>query len=177
VAYVEVFSRCVIGVVFLVSAWSKRPGSFTQFSDSLATMRLLPARAVVPVAGVVVGLETVVVLLMALLPAPGFALAVVLLLGFAGAIAVVLRRGVQASCRCFGGSGAAPFRVHHIVRNLVLVAVAVAGFVAVLAGAALTWQAVALGAVPGVVVALLVTRLDDLVALFAPAPPVPVRRR
>ena len=106
----------------------------------------------------------------ALLPAPAFALAVVLLLAFAGAIAVVLRRGVQASCRCFGGSGAAPFRPHHIVRNLVLVAVAVTGLVAVLAGPALTWEAVALGAVPGVVVALLVTRLDDLVALFSPTP-------
>jgi hypothetical protein len=170
VAYVDVFCRCVIGVVFLVSAWSKRPGSFKEFSDSLAAMRLLPARSVVPVAAFVVFVEAAVVLLMVLLPAPGFALAVVLLLAFAGSIGVVLRRGVQASCRCFGGSGAAPFRPHHIVRNLVLVAVAVAGLVAVLTGPALTWQAAALGAVPGAVVALLVTRLDDLVALFAPAP-------
>jgi hypothetical protein len=184
VAYVEVFSRCLIGVVFLVSAWSKRPGSgrFRQFSDSLAAMRLLPSRAVVPVAGVVVAAETAVVLLLLpqpvrLLAAAGFALAVVLLLAFAVSIGMVLRRGVQASCRCFGGSGSAPFRRHHIARNLVLVAVAVAGLVAVLAEPALTWEAVILGAVPGAVVALLVTRLDDLVALFTPAPPVPVRRR
>lgn len=182
-AYVEVFSRCLIGVVFLVSAWGKRPGSgrFRQFSDSLAAMRLLPARAVVPVAGVVVALETAVVLL--LLPLPvrplavaGFALAIVLLLGFAVSIGLVLRRGVQASCRCFGGSGAAPFRRHHIVRNLVLVALAVAGVVAALGEPALSWEAAALGAVPGAVVGLLVTRLDDLVELFAP-PPAAVRRR
>lgn len=183
-AYVEVFSRCLIGVVFLVSAWSKRPvgGRFRQFSDSLAAMRLLPARAVVPVAGVVVAAETAVVLL--LLPQPvrplaavGFALAVLLLAGFAVAIGMVLRRGVQASCRCFGGSGAAPFRRHHIVRNVMLIAVAGAGVVAALAAPAMSWEAVALGGVPGAVVALLVTRLDDLVELFAPAPPVSARRR
>jgi hypothetical protein len=184
VAYVEVFSRCLIGVVFLVSAWGKRPGSgrFRQFSDSLAAMRLLPARAVVPVAGIVVAAETAVVVL--LLPLPlrppavaGFALAIVLLLGFAVSIGMVLRRGVQASCRCFGGSGAAPFRPHHIVRNLVLVAAAVAGLVAAVAGPALTWPAVVLGGVPGAIVALVVTRLDDVVDLFAPAPAVPARRR
>ena len=177
-AYVEVFGRCLIGVVFLVSAWSKRPvgGRFKQFSDSLAAMRLLPARAVVPVAAVVVVLEAAAVVLL-MLPvhlsaAAGFVLAAVLLLGFAGSIAMVLRRGVQASCRCFGGSGSAPFRAHHIVRNLVLVAVAGAGLVAALAEPAFVWEAVALGAVPGVVVALLVTRLDDLVELFAPTPQV-----
>jgi hypothetical protein len=170
VAYIEVFGRCLIGVVFLASAWSKRPvgGRFRQFSDSLAAMGLLPARFVVPVAAIVVVLETAVVLLLLLLAAAGFALATALLIGFAVAIGLVLRRGVQASCRCFGGSGAAPFRRHHIVRNLVLVAVAVAGFVAALAGPALPWAAVALAAVPALVVALLVTRLDDLVDLFAP---------
>lgn len=183
-AYVEVFSRCLIGVVFLFSAWSKRPGSgrFQQFSDSLAAMRLLPARLVVPVAAVVVGAETAVVLL--LLPQPlhlvavaGFALAIVLLLGFAVSIGMVLRRGVRASCRCFGGSSSAPFRRHHIVRNLVLVAAAGAGLVAGLAGPAFTWEAVTLAGAPAVVLALLTTRLDDVVELFAPAPPVPVRRR
>jgi hypothetical protein len=184
VAYVEVFGRCLIGVVFLFSAWSKRPGSgrFTQFSDSLAAMRLLPARFVVPVATVVVCAETAVVLL--LMPQPlrplavaGFALAIVLLLGFAVSIGLVLRRGVQASCRCFGGSGAAPFRRHHIIRNLVLVVAAGAGLVAALAEPAITWEAVTLGGVPAVVLALLTTRLDDVVELFAPAPPTPVRRR
>lgn len=183
-AYVEVLGRCLIGVVFLFSAWSKRPGGgrFKQFSDSLAAMRLLPARFVVPIATVVVCAEAAVVLLLVpqplrLLAVAGFALAIVLLLGFAVSIGLVLRRGVQASCRCFGGSGAAPFRRHHIVRNLVLVAAAGAGLVAALAEPSLSWEAVALAGVPGVVVALLTTRLDDVVELFAPAPPVPVRRR
>jgi hypothetical protein len=185
VAYVEVFGRFLIGMVFLFSAWSKRPGSgrFTQFRDSLAAMRLLPARFVVPVATVVVGAETAVVLLL-LVPQPlhliavaGFALTIVLLLGFAVSIGLVLRRGVQASCRCFGGTGAAPFRRHHIVRNLVLVAAAGAGLVAALAEPAFTWEAVTLAGAPAVVLALLTTRLDDVVELFAPAPPVPVRRR
>lgn len=174
-AYVEVFGRCLIGLVFVASAWSKRPvnGQFKQFSDSLAAMRLLPARFVVPVAAGVVALEAAVVLLLLLpLAAFGFALAILLLAGFAGAIFLVLRRGVQASCRCFGGSGAAPFRRHHIVRNVALIAVAGAGLVAALAAPAISWEAVALGAMPGAVVALLVTRLDDLVELFAPAPQV-----
>jgi hypothetical protein len=179
-----VFGRCLIGVVFLVSAWSKRPGAgrFRQFSDSLAAMRLLPARYVRPVATVVVCAETAVVLL--LLPQPlrplavaGFALAIVLLLGFAVSIGMVLRRGVQASCRCFGGSGAAPFRRHHIVRNLLLVAVAGAGLVAALTEPPFRWEAVVLAGLPAAVLALLTTRLDDVVDLFAPAPPVPARRR
>jgi hypothetical protein len=184
VAYVEVFGRCLIGMVFVFSAWSKRPGAgrFQQFSDSLAAMRLLPGRFVRPVATVVVCAETAVVLL--LLPLPprplavaGFALAIVLLVGFAVSIGMVLRRGVRASCRCFGGSGAAPFRRHHIVRNLVLVAVAGAGLVAALAEPALTWEAVLLAGVPAVVLAFLTTRLDDVVDLFTPAPPLSARRR
>jgi hypothetical protein len=122
-----------------------------------------------------VALETAVVVLLLLPPvgaAAGFAVAILLLTGFAVSIFLVLRRGVQASCRCFGGSGAAPFRRHHIVRNVALIAVAVAGLVAALAGPAFSWEALALGAVPGGVVALLVTRLDDLVELFAPVPQV-----
>lgn len=184
VTYLEVFSRCLIGVVFLFSAWSKRPGSgrFREFSDSLAAMRLLPAPLVRPVAAVVVAAETAVVLLVAPLPvrllaAAGLALAVLLLAGFAVSIGLVLRRGVQASCRCFGGSSAAPFRRHHIVRNVLLVAVAGAGLVAVLAGPALTWEALLLAGVPAAVLGLLTTRLDDVVELFAPVPPVSARRR
>jgi hypothetical protein len=176
VTYVEVFSRCLIGVVFLLSAWSKLPVAdrFRQFAGSLAAMRLLPERLVGPVAAGVVAAEAAVPLL--LLPLPvralavaGFALAAVLLLGFAVAIVAVLRRGVQASCRCFGGSREARFRPHHVVRNLVLVAVAGLGLGAALLQPSVPWQVLALAVPPAFIAAVLVTHLDDVVDLFAPA--------
>jgi hypothetical protein len=175
VSYVEVFCRCLIGVVFLVSAVSKLRGGrqFREFASSLRGMRLLPGRLVAPVAAVVAAAELAVPVLLAPLPVPslvvaGFALAALLLAGFAVAIVVVLRRGVQASCRCFGGSGAAPFGWHHVIRNGVLTVVAALGGYAALGTSAVDLQALALTAPLGLVAALVTVRLDDIVDLFSP---------
>jgi hypothetical protein len=169
-AYVEVFSRSLIAVVFLLSAWSKRPvgNRFEEFAGSLAAMRVLGARSVRPVAGLVVAAEAAVPVLLLALPWPGFVVAGGLLLGFCVAIVVVLRRGTAAECRCFGGARPARFRWHHVVRNAALIAVAGAGVVAVAAGPALPWPVVAVMAPPGLIVAVLVAHIDDLVDLFAP---------
>jgi hypothetical protein len=175
VSYIEVFGRCLIGVVFLVSAVSKLRGSrqFREFAASLTAMRLLPSRLVTPVAAVVAATELAVPVLLAPLPVPGlaaagFAIAALLLAGFAVAIVVVLRRGVQASCRCFGGSGAAPFGRHHVVRNAVLTLIAGLGVYASLGQPTVDLQVLALAGPLGLVGALVTVRLDDLVDLFSP---------
>lgn len=169
-AYVEVFSRSLIGLVFLLSAVSKLPvgNRFEEFVGSLAAMRVLGRRYARPVAAVVVAGEAAVPVLLLLLPLPGFVVAALLLLGFCAAIVTVLRRGTPAACRCFGGAKPARFQWHHVVRNAVLIAVAGVGIAAVASGPSLPWQTVVVTAPAGLIVAVLVARLDDLVELFAP---------
>lgn len=178
VSYVVVFSRCLIGAVFLVSAISKLRGrrQLREFVTSLRSMRLVPERLLTPVAVLVAVAELAVPLLLAPYPAPpvmaaaGLIVAAMLLTAFAAAIVIVLRRGVAASCRCFGGSGSTPFGRHHVARNAVLTLVALLGAYASLRQPALDWAAVTLAAPLGIVGALIVTRLDDLIELFGPAP-------
>ncbi|MEO3820603.1 MauE/DoxX family redox-associated membrane protein [Plantactinospora sp. B24E8] len=197
-SYVLWFSRCLLALVFLASAAGKLTGrhAFRAFADSLRTMDLLPARLVVPVAGAVVAAETAVppLLLVPLLPVPppgaatasagspvtgvgpalstvGFALAAALLLGFTVTVATVLRRGTSASCRCFGEATTAPFGRHHLVRNVVLTVIAGTGGYAALVDPGATAGAAVVSVPLAVLGALVVVRLDDLVALFRPAVP------
>jgi hypothetical protein len=172
-AYVEVFCRSVLGLLFVLSAWSKLPlGSrFDEFAASLAAMRLLGGRSVRPVAALVVAGEVAVPVLLLVLPLPGFVLAGVLLAAFLTAIVVVLRRGTAAACRCFGGAKPVRFRWHHVVRNALLLGVAGAGVAAVVADPSVPWEATVVTVPAGLVVAVLVAHTDDLVDLFAPVRP------
>jgi len=84
-------------------------------------------------------------------------------------VAVAVRRGVTAPCACFGSGGRAPLGGVHLARNAYLLAVFVTG-----ASAGLQrWQpglaAAVLAASAGGVSALLLTRLDDVAALFQAA--------
>ncbi|GAA3758782.1 methylamine utilization protein MauE [Plantactinospora mayteni] len=184
-SYVVEFSRCLLALVFLASAVSKLRGrpAFRAFVDSLRTMDLLPASVVVPLAGAVVAAEAAVPLLLVPLPVGavttvGFALAASLLAGFTVAVAVVLSRGTQASCRCFGEAAAAPFGRRHLARNLVLTVVAGIGAYASLGDAGMTVQTAVLSVPLAVVGALVVVRLDDIAALFLPvSPPAGAARR
>ncbi|MDP9798687.1 hypothetical protein J2S43_007199 [Catenuloplanes nepalensis] len=171
-AYLEVFTRGLIGLVFLLSAWSKMPigDRFGEFAASLAGMRLLPGRFARPAATLVVAAEAVTPVLLLTIPVLGFALAAALLLGFTVSIVTVLRRGTRATCRCFGGSAPARFRWHHVARNVALLVVTATGTAAVSAQPSVPWQVAAVGSAAGLAVALLVAHLDDLVGLFAPIP-------
>lgn len=161
--------RCVLLLVFAVSAVSKvrGPGSFAAFRA--ATAALLPraaVRASRPVAIAVVTAEVAVVVALAV-PSTvyfGSMLAAGLLAGFTVAVAAALRRGTTASCRCFGAS-ATRLGARHLVRNGALLALA--------GGALLTTArpggepvALVLTAGVAVVVALLVISFDELVDLF-----------
>lgn len=96
------------------------------------------------------------------------ALAAVLATG----VTVVVSRGTRAPCGCFGGSSVRPLGARHLIRNTCLLALLAAGLA--VSGLQHTRPRLAgsvLAVVAGLVVALLVTRWDDLVSLFAPVTP------
>jgi hypothetical protein len=172
-AYAGLTCRSLLVAVFVVAAGSKlgRRG-FPEFVVSAG--RLLPTRwsgRRRPVAATVLAGEVAAAGLLvwpATVPA-GFGLALGLSAAFAAGIAAAVRRGERAPCRCFGGS-AAPLGRTQLVRNVALAVVALAGLVLVWC-----WPTVpvhpagaGLAVLVGLVLAALVVRLDDLVALIAP---------
>ncbi|WP_405623594.1 MauE/DoxX family redox-associated membrane protein [Streptomyces sp. NBC_00076] len=169
--YLSTWIRCLIGLVFLVSAVSKVRGrqSFADFAAAVEALAPVPgARRLL--APAVVALEFAVCgLLIAPLPGAfryGAWLATGLLLAFAVGIAFAVWRGQATACRCFGAS-ATPVSAWQAVRNLAL---AVPAGVAALVGPGSggTTGAVALTIVIGLVCGALVTVLDELVELFLP---------
>ncbi|WP_203918699.1 MauE/DoxX family redox-associated membrane protein [Rugosimonospora africana] len=162
--------RCLIGTVFIVSSISKVAGrsAFGQFVASVRGLRPPTALPVVPTAVVVVAAEfAVCALLCANLVVVGYALAVALLVGFSVAIAGALARGVRASCRCFGSSGALLGR-HHIARNAGLALVAACGLVVGHPAGGVQPGGVVLAVLAGLILGGLVAVLDDIVDLFRP---------
>ncbi|GAA2235354.1 hypothetical protein GCM10010232_22600 [Streptomyces amakusaensis] len=168
--------------VFAVALVGKARGraAFQEFAASITALRLLPARVSRAAAVLVTAVEAAVVVL--LVPSStvlaGFALAVLLLLALTGGIVLALRRGRSAPCRCFGAS-VTPLGPVHVVRNLLLAVAGAGGLTAMAAGASAGWPphpgGSLIAAVSAAVVLLLVVRLDDLTALFAPAPAAPSR--
>lgn len=175
--YVGIGVRCALGLVFVVSFVSKvrSRDSWVAFTGSVRALGVRSARLVRPAAVAVVIAEFAVVVLVAV-PVPGAAvvgcvLAAGLLLVFGTAIAATLRRGVRASCRCFGAS-AAPLGVRHVVRNAVLAVAAVAGVVASARSGSAEAAGVAVAVCAGLLAGGLVTVLDDVVDLFRSSQPV-----
>lgn len=165
--YVALACRCLTGVVFAVSAFSKlrSAAAFRDFSAWLGGLSLPGVRSR-GAAAVMAGIEVVIVIAL-LLPwtaQAGLTLAAVTLAVFAFGTAVVVRRGVRTTCQCFGAS-ARPLGLRHAGRDLLLSAAAAAG--AASAGAAARPAAIALSLAAGVIAATLVLFLDDITALFA----------
>ena len=157
--------------MFLVSAFSKLRGRerFTEFVSSVRAFGILPAGAVRPVAALVVLAEAAIVVLVAVpvTAVAGFGLAVGLLLVLTGALAVVVRQRQRVTCRCFG-PGSAPVSRRHLVRNGLLIVIALVGAAgALLAPAgALHPAGTTLAIIGGATAALLVVHFDDIVDLF-----------
>jgi hypothetical protein len=166
-------SRILIALVFAVSAISKLRGAsaFRSFESATGAMGV-PARLVRPAAVTVVAAEVAAALLVALPPGGlvGLSVTVGLLIAFSVGIALALRRGSRASCACFGSS-TSPIGRRHLVRNGLLLLVATAGIVGALTGTAPVGLAgIGIVAVAAAVCAALLTRMDDLVALFVSDP-------
>ncbi|HEX6356411.1 MauE/DoxX family redox-associated membrane protein [Actinophytocola sp.] len=173
-AYLAFGCHCLLVVVFACSAVAKFAGRGSFAAFRLATARLVPALRdmATPLAVAVVSAElTATVLLAVPAAAPaGLVLGLALLAAFTVAVAAALRRGETASCNCFGRS-TVPLQPRHLVRNALLMAVAVVGLVAGLAGpAGAEVTGMALAGAAAVVLAVLVLNLDALADLFTPVP-------
>jgi hypothetical protein len=164
--------RCALALVFAWSTFGKlrSRAAFEAFMAWLADM--VPPGAGRRSAVIVVAGETTSAVLLAV-PATarlGLAVAAALLASYAVSILLALRReAARPACHCFGAS-ARPLGRRHLARSTGL---AVAAGVAAAFGspARLHPTALALALAGGVVAALLIVNLDDLVSLL------PSRRR
>lgn len=170
-AYLSLGSAILLCGVLGAAGLSKLRGraAVDAFADTLTELAGVPRRWASVGTFLVAGAElgTAVLLLVPhSLRLLGFASAALLLVAFTGAIARALGRGRRTPCRCFG-SAATPINASHVVRNVVLFAVAVTGF-----GATLSVRVdvglvgLLLAGIVGAVCALLVVRWDDLADLF-----------
>ncbi|WP_432993405.1 MauE/DoxX family redox-associated membrane protein [Dactylosporangium sp. CA-233914] len=170
--YVEIAARLLVGTVFVVALAGKVSSgrAYHAFAASLRQMRVLPERAVPAATAGSVAAEVAVVVLLALplrwAAAAGFVVAAGLFAVFAAAIAASLRGGNRAPCRCFGASST-PLGRGHIVRNAVLIAIALAGLVAAAGGGAIEPAGAFVAGGAGLVAGILVTAYDDLAALLS----------
>jgi uncharacterized membrane protein YphA (DoxX/SURF4 family) len=149
-ALAAVSLRFILASVFLVAGFAKLLSS-DEFALAVQNYDLLPARASVVVARVLPALEIgcAVLLLLGLGIRPVSAVLALLLLVFAGAVAVNLARGREIDCGCFGASTERRLSRWTVVRNVALAAAAVV--VAVESPAALALDRVfELGRVGGV---------------------------
>jgi len=173
VRYIEICCRLLLATVFVGALVGKVVGraSFRTFVMSLRQMAVLPASIVLPAARLSVTVEALIAVLL-LVPirwtgAAGFLLGAGLLAVFTVAVALSLRRGNRAPCRCFGAS-TAPLGVRHVVRNLTLIVAALLGLAATLSEGPLDVAPSLVAGIMGLFLGLLATIFDDLVDLLRP---------
>lgn len=175
--YLAIGVQCLLGTVFVVSSWTKLVGrhSFREFVTSVDDLGLLPIRWVQPTAWLVVGGELGVCgLLLVRAVELAYVLAVFLLVAFAIVVALTRRRGVSATCRCFGAS-TAPFGRRHIVRNGVLAAAALVAAFGTQTAARGSTGGTAVAMLAGLLVGVVVVTLDDILDVLRPSPVRPWR--
>ncbi|MDP9844058.1 MauE/DoxX family redox-associated membrane protein [Streptosporangium lutulentum] len=172
--YLIITCRMLLIGVFVIALAGKVRGraAFDGFVASIVSLRVLPGAWSAVAAHVLVGAEAAVVVLLAL-PSTvplGFVTATGMLVVMTAGILIALRRGQRTPCRCFGAS-AKPLGRVHVVRNIALAVAGGAGFTAggVVGGAGSSPHpaGIALALVTAAVGILFVTRLDDLMELFA----------
>jgi hypothetical protein len=172
--YLAVTGRVGLATVFVLAVAGKLigPGAFTEFTRSVTRLTGwsgAPARAV---ARLTVAGEAATVVL-ALLPPrwcglAGCLLGLLLTAGFTTAVGASLRRGEAAPCRCFGRS-ATPLGARHVLRNVVLMLIAVAGLVGQWPDPSVSPAIVLIGTAAGLFIGLAGAAFDDIVGLGAPA--------
>jgi len=169
--YVALSCRCLIGLVFLISAATKvTPRGFREFAESLRTMNVLSDPLVRTVAPAVVCAEAAVAASLAWTASAraGAVLAALLLAVFSVAIVRSLTRNANATCRCFGAGGGR-LGVRHVVRNALLF---VSCLVVTAGSAAPEDPEVAVAAAgAGIFAALLVVGMDPVAELFGRSRP------
>lgn len=129
-AVAEIALRTILGLVLAIACISKvrSASAFGEFASSLADIGWLPGPGRAAAARLIPLLEALVVVLLAI-PATvafGFGLGALLLAGFTAVTGAEVANGRRVRCRCFGASSA-PIGPAQIARNVVLVAVSLAG--------------------------------------------------
>jgi hypothetical protein len=173
--------RGVLVLVFAASAIGKL-GNFGGFVAAIRGLRLVPDAWPRPVARSVVAAEATaagLLLLPTRVAVAGFTLVILLCVLFGVVIESSVRREIRVACPCFGASADLLNR-RHLVRNGLLVAVAVVGL-AVVQTAPPAWFVglaefdtapgfvdVLVGAVAAVFVAAVVIRFDDVAEILVP---------
>ncbi|MEU8247383.1 MauE/DoxX family redox-associated membrane protein [Nonomuraea sp. NPDC048916] len=170
-AYLVPACQGLLAVIFLASAASKlRSGrALRAFAASLAAMRLVRGSHAKPVA-VAFALAEVAVPALLVVPSTreaGLAAAALLLAVLTAGVAVVLLRRTARPCRCFGASSV-PLSGRHLVRNVLLTVAALAGLAS--PEGPLPPVGALAAVLGGALAGLLVVVMDDILALFTPAP-------
>jgi len=177
--YVAIACRCLLGFVFLWSL-AVKARSGTAYEQFLTSVRELTGAApgiarLLAAAAVAAELLIVVLLAMPALIRVGFTVALALLAGYSGTLALALRRGVRAPCRCLG-SRADPIRPALLGRNAGLLLAAALGLIAATAhGRGSEPIAVAVSVVAAGVIAALVVFFEDLMTILSIDPAQTVR--
>jgi uncharacterized membrane protein YphA (DoxX/SURF4 family) len=138
--YIGLVARLVIGLVFLVAGATKLRDP-VGFRAAVSNYRILPERLVTPVARALPALEVLVgvMLVLGILIVPTAVVAALVLVAFAGAIWVNVRRERHIGCGC-GFAGRQEVSKRLVVRNGVLAATALS---------AAAWPSAALALWPG----------------------------
>ncbi|MEV4019588.1 MauE/DoxX family redox-associated membrane protein [Nonomuraea angiospora] len=169
--YVDVASRLLLLTVFVLALASKVSSrrAWSEFVQSIKAMAVIDnARA--PAAATATAVAEAGVIVLAALPlrwagSASFVLAAGLLGCLTVAVIMVVRRGAAVPCRCFGASRT-PLSMAHVVRNGILIAVALLGLAASLVNGSLDPAIGVIVGVFGAVLGLLMARWDDLVSLL-----------
>ena len=168
-AYLAVFTRAALVLVFVMAAVGKLR-SRRRYLSFVESLRLFVPARFVPAAAAAMLVAEVACAVLLVLPATsrlGSGMAAVLLAVVTGAVGWAVAAGRTASCQCFGRPTRPLSRIH-VIRNSILLAVAliavVGGHGPMHAGGAV------LTAAAGAAGALLLIRMEDLLALWVEPP-------
>jgi hypothetical protein len=169
--------------VFAASAYGKVRSTTAWQSFTSSLKPLIPARLIRLAAVGLLAVEAALTITLSASVLGGFAKldsvltiarwatagAVALLLVLTAGVAIAVGRHTKASCACFGTS-TRPLGRLHLVRNAALLIIAILAALLATDDRSASPGALLVGAVAGVVGAVVVIRLEDLADLFFPAP-------
>lgn len=171
--YLVIGARAMLFVIFVASFTGKARSraAFTAFADSLAGFGLRGTGLQARTAGIVIAAEGAAAVLIALpfTAIWGLAAGGLIITVFTAKAAMARRQGLRPVCNCFGFSKSA-LGARHIMRNGLIIAVAMAGLLAELAsgrthlGVAPVVLATGIAVIAGTGIVV----WDDLAALLGP---------
>jgi Methylamine utilisation protein MauE len=169
--YAAFACRGLIGLVFAVAAVTKvrSPSAYREFASWLAALPVPMARnRALPAAFVAAEVAIVALVAVPVTATAGLLLAAGCLAVMTAGTAVIVKRGARVSCQCFGPSSS-PLGARHILRDGILLAIALVGTLGTGRGSA-SPAGIALSLVAALIGATFVVFSDDLIALFESDP-------